>query len=176
VALMAAVGLERLHELSISRRNEIVTGGRRAAPKTYPLMVATHAGLLTLPLLEASRARDRRPRWGWVAVLGFATALRLWSIRSLGRTWNVRATVPVKLEPVVTGPYAFVRHPNYVAVALEFLALPLIGGARFSALLLSGLNAVVLYDRVRAEERLLESSPAYRRAFGRRPRFIPGLF
>jgi methyltransferase len=175
LALVTAVAAERLRELAISRRNETATGGVRAASRTYPLMVAAHVGLLTLPLLEAARRPPRAPRWPWVAVLGAATALRIWSIRSLGQAWNVRAAVPDELEPVIEGPYAFIRHPNYVAVVLEFLALPLIAGARSSALLLSALNALVLFDRISAEERLLESSPAYRRAFAGRARFIPGL-
>ena len=173
---MAAVGLERVRELSVSRRHEAATGGVRAAAQTYPLMVAIHLGLLTLPLLEAARKQPRGPRWGWLAVLGGATALRIWSIHSLGQAWNARAAVPARLRPVVTGPYAFIRHPNYVAVVLEFLALPLVAGAWRSAVFLSVLNAAVLFDRVRAEERLLETSRAYRRAFAGRARFVPGLF
>jgi methyltransferase len=168
--------VERLRELAISRRHEVVAGGVQAAPGTFPLMVAAHVGLLTLPLLEAARKPPRGPNWSWVVVLGAATALRLWSIRSLGQAWNVRAAVPAGLDPVVTGPYAYIRHPNYVAVVLEFLALPLIAGAWFSATLLSALNAAVLFDRVRAEERLLDASPAYRRAFAGRARFMPGVF
>jgi methyltransferase len=170
------VGLERLRELALSRRHEASTEGVRAASGTYPLMVAAHLALLTLPLLEVSNRPPRGPRWGWVAVLGAATALRIWSIRSLGAAWNVRGAVPAGLAPVVSGPYAFIRHPNYLAVALEFLALPLIAGARLSAAFLSAVNAAVLFDRIRAEERLLEASPAYRRAFAGRARFIPGLF
>jgi len=176
VALLAMVGLERLRELGISRSNETATRGVRAAPGSYPLMVATHVGLLTLPLLEAARVSPRAPRWRWVMVLAAATGLRIWSIRSLGQAWNVRAAVPDDLAPVESGPYAFIRHPNYLAVMLEFLAVPLIARARLSALVLSALNAVILFDRIRAEERLLNASPAYRRAFGRRARFIPGLF
>ena len=114
--------------------------------------------------------------WRWVMVLVAATALRIWSIRSLGQAWNVRAAVPDDLAPVESGPYAYIRHPNYLAVMLEFLAVPLIARARLSALVLSALNAVVLFDRIRAEERLLNASPAYRQAFARRARFIPGLF
>ena len=176
LALLAAIAFERLREVAISRSNEAATRGVRAAPRSYPLMVAAHVGLLTLPLVEVSRLPSRPPRWGWAVVLAAATALRIWSIRSLGRAWNVRATVPVDLAPVETGPYAYIRHPNYLAVILEFLAVPLIAGARFSALVLSAVNAAVLFDRIRAEERLLESSPAYRRAFRKRPRFIPGVF
>lgn len=176
VALLAAVGVERLRELAVSEQHERALEGSPAARSTYPLMVAAHVGLLTLPLLEVAARPPRRPRWGWVAVLAGATALRLWSIRSLGPAWNVRAVVPRDVRPVETGPYRYIRHPNYVAVMLEFAAIPLIAGARMSAVVLSALNAVVLYDRIRAEEALLDESPAYRQAFARRARFIPRVF
>jgi len=171
-----AIGVQRLRELAVSRSHEAAAGGLRAAPRTYPLMVAAHIGLLTLPLLEVAGKPGRRPRWRWALVLAGATALRLWSIRSLGRDWNVRAAVPTALRPSQRGPYAYIRHPNYLAVILEFAAVPLIAGARVSALLLSALNAAVLFDRIRDEERLLNASPGYRRAFANRARFIPGVF
>jgi methyltransferase len=176
---VAVVGLNaaiRLRELAISRANERATGGVPAAPRTYPLMIAAHVGLVALPLLEVAGHPERRPRWGWVAVLVSASALRVWCIRSLGPMWNVRASVPSNLTPVTTGPYRYVRHPNYVAVILEFLALPLVAGAWISAAVLSAVNAVVLADRIRAEERLLDASPAYRAAFANKARFIPGLY
>jgi methyltransferase len=176
VAVVALVGAMRLRELSISRKHELAMSGVRAAPSTFPLMVAAHVGLVTLPLLEVAGHPRRRPQWSWAAVLVGATALRVWSVRSLGPSWNVHAAVPENIEPVETGPYRYVRHPNYLAVILEFAAVPLIAGARVSALLLSALNAFVLADRIRAEERLLNASPAYRAAFARRARFIPGVF
>ena len=176
VALLAAVGLERLRELAVSRAHERSLHGRRAAPATYPLMVAAHVGLVSMPLVEASLRRPRRPRWGWFAVLAGATALRVWSIRTLGPAWNVRAVVPADLTPVESGPYRYIRHPNYLAVILEFAAVPMIAGAWISAAVLSGLNAVVLYDRIRDEERLLEETPGYSATFARRARFLPGIF
>jgi len=174
--LLAAVGLQRLLELRRSRSNEALRPGARAAARSYPLMVAAHVGLVTLPLLESWRRPRPTPRWPWAAVLVAASALRIWSIRSLGSSWNVRGSVPPDLEPVTAGPYALIRHPNYVAVILEFAAVPLIAGAWISALVLSALNAAVLFDRIREEERLLDASPAYRDAFAHKARFIPGLF
>jgi methyltransferase len=140
-------------------------------------MVAVHTALLTLPLVEVAALR-RRPRAPlvWVGVLGAATLLRRWSIRTLGASWNAGAVVPSDLRPVAGGPYRLVRHPNYVAVALEFLALPLAGGAWLSALGLSALNALVLFDRIREEERLLAAIPGYDEALGGKARFIPGIF
>lgn len=176
VALLAGIGASRLQELRISRANERVRGGDRAAERNFPLIVGLHVALLTLPLIEVRRRPRTRPRWGWLGVLAAATALKVWSVRSLGDAWNVHASVPRDVEPVTTGPYRYIRHPNYLALMLEFLAVPLVAGAWMSALVLSTLNAAVLYDRITAEERLLERSAAYRRAFARRARFIPGVF
>jgi len=175
--VVAAVGAQRLRELALSRRNERGVRGARAAARTYPLMVAAHVGLCTLPLVEVSvrRRRARVPAL-WLGVLGAATALRWWSIGTLGASWNVRAVVPAGLRPVADGPYRFLRHPNYLAVALEFAALPLAGGATWSAAALSVLNAVVLADRIRDEERLLAAVPGYEEAFRGRARLLPWLF
>jgi methyltransferase len=173
--LSGLVGVQRLRELRLSRRLEAnVRDGRPAAARTYPLMVALHVALFAAPLGEIVGLR-RRPRAPllWVGVLGGATALRWWCIRTLGPAWNARALVPSDLRPVTSGPYRYVRHPNYVAVALEFLALPLAGGAWLSALALSALNGFVLWDRIRDEERLLAAVPGYEEAFRGRARFIP---
>lgn len=175
VLLLAAIGAGRLYELSISRRNERRRGGTRAGAATFPVMVAAHAALVTVPLLEVRGYPRRKPRLAWAAVLAAATGLRVWSIRTLGDSWNARAAVPDGIAPVTDGPYRYIRHPNYVAVILEFVAVPLIAGAWRSAVLLSLLNAAVLTDRITAEERLLDASPAYRAAFAGKARFIPGL-
>jgi methyltransferase len=175
-ALLAAVGAERLSELALSRANERAAGGVRAAARSYPLMLAVHVALFVLPLVEVAGRKRVRPNWPWVPLLAAASGLRIWSIRSLGPAWNVRAAVPRRLKPVTRGPYAFIRHPNYLAVILEFAALPMLAGARRSALLLSAVNAAVLYDRIREEERLLQRSRAYRKAFKNRARLIPRVF
>lgn len=176
LGLVGLVGAQRLRELELSRRHSRGLRGRRAAARSYPLMVAAHVALCALPLVEVAALR-RRPRLplAWLGLLGAATALRWWSIRTLGPSWNVRAVVPEDLRPVTSGPYRFVRHPNYLAVAVEFLALPLAGGALWSAVGLSLLNAGVLWDRIRSEERLLAQVPRYEEAFKGRARFIPGL-
>jgi methyltransferase len=168
----------RLVELALSSRYERDLSGTRAAEASYPLMVATHTALFALPLVEVAAARPRRPPSlivvGALGLLG-ATLLRWWSIWSLGRAWNVRAVVPDDLEPVERGPYRHIRHPNYVAVALEMAALPLLAGAWRSAIALSLADVLVLTHRIRAEEALLDANPTYRRRFAGKPRFIPKL-
>ncbi|HEY8737157.1 MAG TPA: isoprenylcysteine carboxylmethyltransferase family protein [Candidatus Dormibacteraeota bacterium] len=178
-AVLAVVALQRIRELSISRRNSRGAGGSPSAPRTYALIVAAHLGLFVLPPLEirlAHRRPGRRAAAAWLGVLAAATGLRWWSIRSLGRSWNVRAQVPDGLEPVTSGPYRFLRHPNYLALLLEFVALPMAGGAWLSAIGLSALNGAALAVRIRAEEAQLERSPAYREAFRGKARLVPGIF
>ncbi|HVB77950.1 MAG TPA: isoprenylcysteine carboxylmethyltransferase family protein [Candidatus Nitrosotalea sp.] len=176
VGVVALMAVQRLVELRLSRAHEIARGGTQAAPKSYPIMVAAHVGLLTLPLLEVSGRPSVRPRLPWAALLLAAGGLRIWSIRSLGPEWNVRAAVPLSLQPVARGPYALIRHPNYLAVIAEFAALPMVAGARVSALALSTLNAFLLWHRIRAEEQLLQRSSAYQEIFAQRSRFIPRVF
>jgi methyltransferase len=178
-AVLAAVAAQRLRELSISSRNSRAAAGSPSAPRTYPLIVAAHVALLALPPLEIHLA-DRRPTirtaLPWLSLLAAATALRWWSIRSLGDSWNVRAEVPDDLEPVTSGPYRFLRHPNYLALLAEFVALPMAGGAWLSAIGLSALNGIALAIRIRAEEAQLQRSAAYREAFDGKARLIPGVF
>ncbi len=176
--LLLAVAVQRGAELLLSHRNErrssaaLGTAGRRS----YPLMLLLHTALFWLPLLERrqrpvqSRAWIVGPSLAGVAV---ATALRLWVIRSLGSNWNVRGRVHRDLVVVDSGPYRYVRHPNYVAVALEMAALPLAGPAPISALLLSAGNALVLIPRLRGEERLLDRVPGYSKRMAGKPRFLP---
>ncbi len=177
--LNAAVAAQRLRELRISRRNTRAGAGDPSAPRSYLVIVAAHIGLLVLPSVEITLA-DRRPgrlaTGTWLALLAGATALRWWSINALGSAWNVRAQVSDQLVPVTTGPYRFVRHPNYLALLVEFVALPMAGGAWMSAVGLSLLNGAALLVRIRAEESQLLRSSSYREAFGHRPRLVPGLF
>lgn len=148
--LVLAVALERLAELVVSRRNaraSFARGGVELGQSHYPAMVVLHAGLLAACLLEVLLAdRPFVPLLGWpmLAAVAAAQALRWWCIGTLGRQWNTRVIV-VPGEPLVDrGPYRWLRHPNYVAVAVEVAALPLVHSAWVSALVFSVANAVLL--------------------------------
>lgn len=173
--LALTLGAQRLVEMRISARNRAATGdGVQASPSTYPLMVATHVALFAV---SAWPRRARRiPKALEITALGglgIAIALRLWVIRTLGDDWNVTAHVRPGIHIETGGPYRYIRHPNYVAVALEFACLPIAVGAIPEAAVLSAANAAVLVPRIRAEERLLDAVPGYREAFRGVPRFIP---
>src|SRR5204863_108279 len=76
---------------------------------------------------------------------------------------------------VTGGPYRWIRHPNYVAVFVELLALPLVHGAWLTALAGAALHVPVLRRRLALEESVLAADPVYRDLMGRKPRFVPRL-
>ena len=168
--------LQRLTELRRSSANTKGQEGGIGDPSGFPLMVGVHVALFLLPPLESKLTRPpARSRVVWAAALLGATALRRWSIRSLGSQWNVRALIRSDFQPITAGPYRWIRHPNYLAVAAEFAALPMAAGAWRPALGLSMANGYVLARRIRAEERLLLADPGYRAQFSSKARFIPGV-
>lgn len=174
-ALVVLLAAQRLAEVRHSARNRAHAGdGVPSSPRTYPAMVAAHVALFV------AAARPRRARRVPVAVeavalagVAGATCLRISVIRTLGESWNVTAHVSPSTPVITSGPYRWVRHPNYTAVAMEFACLPVAVGAFREALLLSLADAMVLWPRIRAEEALLDRLPGYRAAFAGVPRFVP---
>jgi methyltransferase len=176
LAFLLLIGAERLFEVALSRRNAaraIARGGRESGQAHFPAMVALHTAFLVSCAVE-SGIRTFPGALGWAALAGAlgAQALRYWAIASLGDRWNVRVIVVPGEPPVQRGPYRFLRHPNYAAVVVEILAVPLIHGCWLTAAAFSALNAVVLRARIRAEEAALGA--AWQDAFAGRPRFLPG--
>jgi methyltransferase len=182
LALLALVGLARLAELGVSRRHQrqLARGGigQHFDPR-YPWMVALHAGVLAGAALEVVwLGRPFVPALAAPAAVMFllATGLRWWAIRALGAHWNVQVMDSVSLGVVATGPFRWVRHPNYLGVFIEMAALPLIHGAWITALLGAAGNAWVLRNRLRVEEPVLEAHPQYRAAMSGKARFLPRIF
>lgn len=178
--LIALVAVERLVELVLSTANArraLAKGAVEGEPRgAYAAMVAVHALFLVAAPVEALLLdRPFVPALGWpmLALVAVAMALRYWAIATLGRRWNTRVLV-VPGEPAVdSGPYRFVRHPNYVAVALELAALPLVHSAWISALVFTAANVVLLRFRIAREEAALATHADYRARLGDRARFVP---
>jgi methyltransferase len=166
LGFVAALGGQRLFELCLSRRNEQWmrrAGGREHAPETYRWIVTLHAAWFASMLLEVfARRREFHP---WLAVPAFGVfavgqALRLTAIRTLGWRWSTRVmTVPGPAgAPVRHGIYRYIRHPNYLGVQLEILAAPLMHSAYLTSFVFGVANLLLLRDRIRREEQVLEES------------------
>lgn len=167
--VVALTALERLLELVVSTRNarwSFERGGVESGRGHFPPMVALHTGLLVACVVEV-HALDRPflPWLGWpaLALVVASQALRWWCIGTLGPRWNTRVIIVPGLPPVTRGPYRWLQHPNYVAVVVEGLALPLLHTAWVTALAFTVLNAVLLLGfRIPAEERALAQLPGPR--------------
>lgn len=180
VFLLCATAAMRLGEVVVSRRRIVARPDVVVSePALFPAMVGLHTGLVVLPLAEVLLLhRPFVPAVGFpaLAVLVVATVLRVWTLSTLGRVWNVRVLPPPPDAVVTGGPYRWIRHPNYLCVILEIAALPLVHTAWIAALVLTLWNAAVLVVRIRTEESVLMQLPAWREAFADRPRFLPFLF
>jgi methyltransferase len=178
LAGLALLGLERLAELSRSRRNArraFARGGVEVGRGHFRVMAVVHALFLASCAVEALVARPPFPGALGLAALAVALcaqALRAWAIATLGERWNVRIIVWPGAPPITAGPYRYLRHPNYLAVVLEIAAVPMVHGAHRTALAFSIANAAILAVRIRAEEAAL--GRGWAEAFATLPRLIPG--
>ena len=162
--LIVVVAFERLAELIVSQRHvtwALAHGGIETGKRHYPPMVALHSGLLIACVVEVHVAdRPFLPALGWtaLALVVAANALRWWCIGTLGHQWSTRVIVVPGVALVRRGPYRWLSHPNYVAVAVEGAALPLVHTAWVTAVAFTVLNAVLLLGfRIPTEERALRS-------------------
>ena len=165
VVVVALVALERLAELVVSQRNaawSFARGGVETGRGHYGVMVALHSGFLVAMLVEAFVRRPEVPpalAWSMLSLVLASQALRWWCIVTLGPRWNTRVIVVPGLPPVRSGPYRLLAHPNYLAVVVEGLALPLVHGCWITAAAFTVLNAALLTVRLRVENAALASLP-----------------
>lgn len=151
------VALQRLAELRLAAANRawvLAAGGREYAKGHYPYFFIIHGLWLAGWLYEGYWRQNLNRFWPfWLLLFSLAQGLRYWCISSLGRLWNTRILVIAGHPPVCRGPYRYLRHPNYLAVAVELICVPMLFGAWITAALSSLLNAcLLLLVRIPAEE------------------------
>lgn len=162
--LVGLVACERVAELVVSQRHAawaFARGGVESGRGHYPVMVVLHTGLLVGALVEVwLRRPDAIPLLAWASVVALALSqgLRWWCIATLGPQWNTRVIVVPDAGLVARGPYRLLRHPNYVAVVAEGLALPLVHSAWITAAVFTVANAALLTVRIRCENAALISA------------------
>jgi methyltransferase len=169
---------ERIGELLLARRNERWLkgmGAKEFGKDHYKYIVLLHIFFLLSFWLEATlRGTESSPFWPVIFSLFILTQLlRAWTILSLGRFWNTKILVLPNAKVVAKGPYRWMRHPNYVIVALEFLLIPLLFQAYWTAIIFSLLNIFVLSIRISVEEQALFKMTNYKSEFYNRWRFFP---
>ena len=154
--IVLLVAAQRLVELLWARhntRNLLAAGGREIGAGHYPLFVLLHGAWLVAILALVPPTAPVDP---WlIAIFVVLQLARVWIVLSLGRFWTTRI-ITVPGQPLIRrGPYRFSRHPNYLVVCGEIAALPLAFGAWWIALGFSLANALLLWYRIRIEERAI---------------------
>jgi methyltransferase len=159
--LILAIGIERLVELIVSKRNArwaFAHGGEEFGRGHYPVMVAVHTALLLGCVGEVWALHRPFIAWlGWpmLALVALSQALRWWCVATLGHRWNTLVIVVPQAPLIRRGPYRWLHHPNYVAVVVEGVALPLVHTAWLTAACFTLANALLLTVRIRVENAAL---------------------
>ncbi|KMJ59698.1 hypothetical protein AB685_02190 [Bacillus sp. LL01] len=170
---------QRVVELGIARRNEqwiLSQGAVEYGKEHYKYMVSLHVAFLASFLLEVvALDRTLSPFWPAILILFILTqSLRIWAIQSLGKYWNTKVLILPDASIVKTGPYKFLRHPNYIIVVMEIMLIPLMFNAFITAIVFTALNAWMLSVRIPLEERgLSEMTTNYASYMEGRNRFSP---
>jgi methyltransferase len=165
LSLLLAVALLRFVELRIAKRHQaemIARGAAKVDEPKFRWMVLLYTAVLAGAAVEVVLLK--RPFIPWLAAPMFAVflvanAVRWWVIRTLGEHWNVQVMDSTRLGVVTSGPFHYVRHPSYVAVFAEMLALPLIHTAWITTMARAIAHMVVLAQRLSTEERVLFANP-----------------
>ena len=154
--IVGLVALQRLGELVISNRNEkalLARGGREVGAAHYPVMVALHASWLVAMVIFTPL--DTWPNWWLIGVFVVLQLARVWVLATLGEYWTTRVITVDGVPLVTSGPFRYVRHPNYWVVAAEIAVLPLAFGQWQIAVVWSILNALLLRHRIAVESAAL---------------------
>lgn len=154
--VLGLVALQRLIELAYARSNTARLrrlGAVEADAGGYPLYVMLHAGwLMSLAIFVPAEAS---PNWLLIGLFALLQLGRIWVLASLRRYWTTRIITLPNAPLVRTGPFRYLRHPNYLLVAAEIAVLPLAFGAVAVAATFSALNLMLIARRIRIEERVL---------------------
>jgi methyltransferase len=161
---VAAMLLTMVAEMQLSRYNERALRARGAVEPpddVYRTMAWVYPLLFIAMGVEGALwgAPPGATTLAGAALLGASKGLKFWAIASLGVRWTFRVLVPPGATLVTSGPYGFLRHPNYVAVMGELASVALIVGARVTGPVAMLLFGVLIRHRIRVEETALRHPP-----------------
>jgi len=149
--------VQRLAELVYAQANTrrlLARGGQEIGAAHYPLFVALHSSWLIA--MAVMTAPSPPVPWLLLAAFVLVQVARLWVIATLGPYWTTRIITVPGAPLVARGPFRFVRHPNYLVVAVEIPLVPLILGLEWVALIFGAANLALLAYRIRVEDGALQ--------------------
>jgi methyltransferase len=157
---LLVLAAERGLELFLARRNQILmrnSGGIEYGAAFSKVIVIFHTCWFAAFALEASIRGAVPPVSPEAPALAFLflQSGRYWCIASLGKFWNIRIIVLPSAKLVRTGPYRWLKHPNYAVVLLEIFLYPMLCGCWTTAVLFGAANVFILKERIRQEDSAL---------------------
>lgn len=182
ICLLVLVGIERLGEVAVSRRNQNkmrAQGAQKIREPHFPWLVAFHTFVLIAAgaeVLFLHRPLIPALAIAMLALFVASNLIRYWVIYLLADLWNIQIMDSGRIGIITSGPYRWVRHPNYVGVVLEVFSLPMIHTAWITAIAGTLGYFEILRRRIKIEDQVLMANPAYREAMGNKPKFFPRLF
>lgn len=163
--ILILVIVQRLVELFIAKRNEksqLAKGAYEVGAAHYPFMILLHVSFFISLFIEVMYFKPfLTPHYALLIIFLLLQLLRIWCLVSLGTFWNTKIIILPGANVVVRGPYAYIRHPNYLVVCLEIVMLPLMFEAFVTAICFTILNFIMLSVRIPTEEKALKEATNY---------------
>lgn len=173
-SILVFVIVQRLVELLIAKRNEkslLAKGAYEVGATHYPLMILMHVSFFISLLIEVTYFKSiPEPHYVWIFIFFILQLLRVWCLVSLGTFWNTKIIILPGANVIMKGPYAYIRHPNYLVVCLEIAVLPLMFQAYVTAICFTILNLAMLSVRIPTEEKALKEATNYAEFIQRSPK------
>ena len=161
IIFITVVIVQRISELILAKKNEKYLKSNGAVEydkKGYKYIVLMHNLFFISVITEfVFLGRQLNEYWQVLLIIFICTqVLRYWAIFTLGKRWNTKILVLPNTEPIRSGLYKHLKHPNYIAVIIEIVIIPLLFSCYYTAVVFSILNLIVLQRRIRIEEEALK--------------------
>lgn len=156
VVIVAFLVIEALRAAR-NERAQIARGGQEPPGDVYKMMRIAYPGAFLLMLGEGF-VRGIAPTALLAAgglMFALAKMLKWWAIQTLGPSWTFRVIVVPGAPLVTDGPYRWLRHPNYLAVAGELIGVALMCRARVTGPIMIVLFSLLMLKRIALENRAL---------------------
>jgi methyltransferase len=163
VLLLALAFVPMAFEARLAAANDRAlraAGAREPPHDVFPLMqVAYPAAFLAMAFEAWSRGADANAVFmAGLIVFALAKWIKYWAIATLGRRWSFRVLVLPGSPLITTGPYRFIRHPNYLGVIGEIAGMAVMAQAPIAGITSLLVFAALIAMRIRVEERALDRS------------------
>jgi methyltransferase len=156
ILFICFVVFQRLLELVVAKRNEKWARGQGAleyGQSHYPYIVLLHTCFI-ISMIAENWVKGGFFNLIWMLTFLVLIIIKIWTISSLGKYWNTKILRIPGSSPVNKGPYKFLKHPNYIIVVCEIIAIPMVFNLYLTAIMFTVLNAIMLSVRIREEEKI----------------------